>query len=67
MKLPNGEGAVVEREKITGYLLSETSLRGRHKARFLRGFGFHPGQWDVLAVALKVQGNSYDVAGSVPF
>lgn len=62
MKLPNGERAIVAREKITGYLLSLTSLRGRHKARFLHGFGFHPGEWEALAVALKVQGNSYDVA-----
>jgi len=33
MKLPNGELAVVELEKLTDYCLSPSHPRGRHKAR----------------------------------
>jgi hypothetical protein len=35
MKLPNGENAVVEIEKLTDYLLSSDHPRGKHKARVL--------------------------------
>jgi hypothetical protein len=33
MKLPNGEAAIVEIEKLRGYCLSPEHPRGRHKAR----------------------------------
>jgi len=33
MKLPNGESAIVEIEKLRGYCLSSGHPRGRHKAR----------------------------------
>ena len=52
MKLPNAERAVVAREKISGYLLSFTSDRGQHKARYFAQCGFSADDWEVMADAL---------------
>ncbi len=41
MELPNKLHAYVSTGKITDYLLSETHIVGRFKARFLRSFGFN--------------------------
>jgi hypothetical protein len=41
MKLPNGERAVVDLEKLTDYCLNPDHPRGKHKARvFLAACGF---------------------------
>ncbi len=40
MELPNKSRAYVSENKITGYLLSETHIVGRTKAKFFRSFGF---------------------------
>jgi hypothetical protein len=40
MELPNKFHAYVSIDKITDYLLSETHIVGRSKARFFRSFGF---------------------------
>jgi hypothetical protein len=40
MKLPNGEAAIIETEKLRDYCLSRSHPRGRHKARvFLSRLG----------------------------
>jgi len=62
LKLPDAEQAVVAREKITDYLLSESNVRGRDKNRFLRRFGFHPDRWPELAAALHQHGASGEVS-----
>ena len=62
MKLPNAAQALVEREKITEYLLSTTHPSGRHKARFFLGFGFRTDSWEKMADSLRLQGNANDVA-----
>ncbi|MCI0335187.1 MAG: hypothetical protein L0228_18415 [Planctomycetes bacterium] len=36
MKLPNGEGAVLDVEKLTEYCLNPDHPRGKHKARVFR-------------------------------
>ncbi len=41
MKLPNREHAYVTRSKLKDYLLSESHVVGRSKAKFLRLFGFN--------------------------
>ncbi|MBI4036064.1 hypothetical protein HY383_03865 [Candidatus Daviesbacteria bacterium] len=41
MKLPNGNNALVSKEKLTGYLLSETHAVGKAKAKFFRKLGFN--------------------------
>lgn len=52
MCLPNGEEAIVEPTKITGYLLSDTNTRGRGKAQFFTSFGFSPNAPEALRQAL---------------
>jgi len=62
MKLPNAHLALVEREKITDYLLNPTHRFGASKARFLMAFGFQIETWEVLAAALREHGRQYDVS-----
>lgn len=62
MRLPNAESAVVEREKITEYLLSPEHRYGASKARFFSLFGFTLEAWDVLASALREHAQHHDVA-----
>lgn len=53
MKLPNGERAVVELEKILDYCLSPDHTRGKHKARvFLSSCGLTAEYADDLRDAL---------------
>ena len=59
--MPNAEKALVEREKITEYLLSTTNPSGRSKAFFFLRFGFSVDSWDVFAEALKLQGSTHEV------
>ena len=40
MRLPNAGKAIIERRKLTEYLLSETHPTGRFKARFFKKLGF---------------------------
>jgi len=40
MKLPNSKVAYIPREKLLGYLLSETHPVGKSKAKFFRKLGF---------------------------
>ena len=62
MKLPNAAQALVEREKITEYLLSTTHPSGRGKARFFLSFGFRTDSWEELAESLILQASFNDVA-----
>jgi len=39
LKLPNGNHAFIEVEKVSAYLLSESHPVGRLKAQFFRGLG----------------------------
>jgi hypothetical protein len=61
MKLPNAEQAVVEREKIAGYLLNATHRYGASKARFFTHFGFRIEVWKELAQALLEHGQMHEV------
>lgn len=62
MKLPNAHFAVVERDKIVGYLLNREHRYGASKARFFAEFGFRVEEWTVLADALSDQGRRHEVA-----
>ena len=62
MRLPNAEQAVVAREKITDYLLSFTSTRGRAKAYFFVRFGFEANRWEEIADALLLHCRQNPVA-----
>ena len=61
MKLPNAQLAVVERRKVTEYLLSSEHRFGAAKARFFAAFGFDAASWNVLADALKEHGREGEV------
>jgi hypothetical protein len=60
--MPQAESAVVEREKVVEYLLSQTHRYGAAKARFFGAFGFRRQQWERLALALREHCREYDVA-----
>ena len=62
MRLPNADVAIVEREKITEYLLNIEHRYGASKARYFARFGFTLEAWDVLASALREQAQRHEVA-----
>jgi hypothetical protein len=62
MKLPNAERAVVEREKITDYLLNAAHRYGASKARFFAQFGFRAAAWEELALALQEHGCQNEIS-----
>lgn len=66
MKVPNFNAAVVPREKITEYLLSDTHPDGKHKARFFEAFGFRVDDWQVLEQALRDHVGHHEVAKVEP-
>jgi hypothetical protein len=62
MRLPNAHLALVEREKITEYLLNTEHFYGASKARFFNQFGFNLTEWETLAHALREHGQLYEVS-----
>jgi hypothetical protein len=65
MKLPNADKAVVEREKITDYLLNPAHPDNGGKARFFGGLGFRRSEWKTLASAFLALAHKADVAQSM--
>lgn len=62
MKMPNADLAVVDRAKVTGYLLNLQHRYGSSKARFFGGLGFCLHDWKLLAEALREHGQRHDVS-----
>jgi len=62
MRLPYLRHAVVPRDKVEGYLLSEAHPDGRAKAGFFRGFGFSADDWELLREALLAHVREHHVA-----
>jgi hypothetical protein len=60
--LPEAESAIVEQEKVCGYLLNPEHLYGASKAKFFTEFGFTLESWEVLADALCEHGCRHDVS-----
>lgn len=56
MKLPDAELAVVQQEKIVGYLLNPAHRFGASKARFFATVGFQIENWEQVAQALLDHG-----------
>ena len=63
MELPFSNRLRVDQEKIVGYLLSESS--GRGKAAFFHQLGFRAENWEVLAEALEKQARNHPIATAV--
>ena len=53
MRVPHAHRARVDKEKITGYLLSLANPMGKSKARFFLRFGFTAEKWQDFAIALR--------------
>jgi hypothetical protein len=57
---------VVERAKITDYLLNSEHRYGASKARFFAQFGFRAESWEELALALREHGRQNEVSRVTP-
>ena len=53
MKLPNANQVLVQREKITEYLLNAAHPDNNGKAEFFESFGFRLADWEMLADAFR--------------
>ena len=65
MNIPNPHLAVVEQEKICGYLLNPAHPDNGGKAQFFVALGFRIENWRELATALRELAASSTVAKSV--
>jgi hypothetical protein len=59
-KIPGGEAAIVDREKLTGYCLNPEHPRGKHKARVFATLGFTVENADDLRAALLTAAATVD-------
>ena len=64
MMLRNPHLVLVEREKITEYLLNTEHRYGASKARFFAEFGFEIQGWETLAEALLEHGRGHEVSNT---
>ena len=62
MRLPNAHLAIIDREKITEYLLNTAHRFGASKARFFGEFGFELAAWEILAQALREHAQRHEVS-----
>ena len=53
MKLPGAERAVIDRSKVSDYLLSESHPIGRFKTPFFTALGYSAETWEALAGDLR--------------
>jgi hypothetical protein len=68
-RLPNAQLAVIDRRKITDYLLAQGHPAGRGKAAFFQRFGFSVAAWAMLRDALLDHARSAPIvsAADTPF
>jgi hypothetical protein len=52
MRMPRGDAAIVDLQKLTGYCLNPEHPRGKHKARVFAALGFTADNADELRTAL---------------
>lgn len=65
MKLPNGHLAVIEREKLTDYILNPAHPDNGGKADFFQAQGFSRDAWQTLAGSLRKLAATGDVTEAV--
>lgn len=53
MPLENADRAIIDPEKLLGYLLSETHPVGRYKAAFFFSLGYSADEWRILEGDLR--------------
>ncbi len=61
MLLPNRENAYIPPEKLTGYLLSETHVAGKAKAKFFRAHGYNNNNVHLLEQGLLLIARNNEV------
>jgi hypothetical protein len=61
MKLPSASQLIVERDKISEYLLNPLHRYGAAKERFFTIFGFRADSWQILAEALCEHGRTHNI------
>ena len=59
-RLPNAEKAIIDAEKLRGYILSSAHPVGRFKAAFFRKLGYTSDNWESLEQSLRSLVNSHD-------
>ena len=65
MKLPNRDKAIIPRNKLVKYLLSETHPYGKSKAKFFLSLGFKQSNVQTLSEALKIIALTAEVSKKV--
>lgn len=65
MNLPNAQLAVVEQEKIVGYLLNAAHPDNGGKAAFFLSLGFSADNWQTLAASFRKAAENHPVKNSV--
>ncbi len=65
MKLPNAQLAVVEQEKMVGYLLNPGHPDNGGKAAFFLALGFNVEDWQTLAASFRKAAGDHPVTKSV--
>ncbi len=58
------EELVIAEAKITQYLLNKEHNKGRPKAKFFLGVGFHPSEWTKLADAIETLAREEEITDS---
>lgn len=61
MKLSSASPLIVERDKISEYLLNPLHRYGAAQERFFTAFGFRAETWQILAEALREHGRTHDI------
>jgi hypothetical protein len=65
MELPGKESCIVEKLKVTEYLLNTSRMPAAAKARFFLASGFRSDEWQELASALKRHAEEHTVLNEV--
>ncbi len=78
MKLANVDRAVIQKEKIQDYLLSQSHPIGRFKAQFFRSLGYSSDTWELIEAEIRgllgneaqeggetEYGNKYEIRGEI--
>ncbi len=65
MKLPNAHLALIEREKITEYLLNPAHPDNGGKAAFFQAQGFRCDEWQTLAESLRKHAATGEVTAAM--
>jgi len=78
VKLPNASDAIIPREKLRDYVLSESHPVGRFKAAYFASLGYSRDQWQALERDIRnllhedaresvatVHGRKYEVRGEI--